>query len=352
MSRRRKKNQSGCSGCLIAIAIFFAIGIIGGIVMALVEAAASVWPFLLVIGLIVVGLFIGYKIYVNAYFKSEKFLSLKNSIAAYIADCNELDNHIEELKQSYINYHKIDYGEARYQNVGKYNYKREMIANADYSPYIYDCSRSVCENARRQPFKYLCKYFNIETNEEALEEFESILNNFLAAEDGKTALKAKKQAILDQISDEIPSIIKNKNKERLDKELGFEEYKFKEVYFPKFTFRYISEGGNSGLSYDLVLNIEMLERFINYLADIIKFNKSVKGQRKLMTPKLRSQILERDAFTCRICGNSTNNEPNLLLEVDHIIPLAKGGITSEDNLQTLCWKCNRRKGSKLLTVES
>jgi len=56
--------------------------------------------------------------------------------------------------------------------------------------------------------------------------------------------------------------------------------------------------------------------------------------------------IDRDNHTCKICGNSTNQEPNLLLEVDHIVPIAKGGITSEDNLQCLCWKCNRTKGSK------
>ena len=50
----------------------------------------------------------------------------------------------------------------------------------------------------------------------------------------------------------------------------------------------------------------------------------------------------------RICGNSTFSEPNLLLEIDHIIPVAKGGATIEENLQTLCWKCNRSKSSKLI----
>ena len=41
-------------------------------------------------------------------------------------------------------------------------------------------------------------------------------------------------------------------------------------------------------------------------------------------------------------------EPNLLLEIDHIIPVAKGGLTEESNLQTLCWKCNRAKSDKLI----
>ena len=45
--------------------------------------------------------------------------------------------------------------------------------------------------------------------------------------------------------------------------------------------------------------------------------------------------------------NSIEKEPNLLLEIDHIIPIAKNGMTTEENLQTLCWKCNRSKGSKI-----
>ncbi len=67
-----------------------------------------------------------------------------------------------------------------------------------------------------------------------------------------------------------------------------------------------------------------------------------------MTSWLRDKIKKRDCFTCKICGISTNDEKNLLLEIDHIIPLSKGGITSEENLQTLCWRCNRSKGSKVV----
>ena len=31
-----------------------------------------------------------------------------------------------------------------------------------------------------------------------------------------------------------------------------------------------------------------------------------------------------------------------------IIPVAKGGLTEESNLQTLCWKCNRSKSDKIM----
>ncbi len=59
-----------------------------------------------------------------------------------------------------------------------------------------------------------------------------------------------------------------------------------------------------------------------------------------MTSKLRQRINERDNFACKKCGVSLEQEPHLLLEIDHIIPIAKGGMTAEDNLQTLCWRCN------------
>ncbi len=74
-----------------------------------------------------------------------------------------------------------------------------------------------------------------------------------------------------------------------------------------------------------------------------------KKERNKMTKALRQRIIERDNYTCQICGNSTYNEPNLLLEVDHIIPISKGGKTVDNNLQCLCWKCNRSKGNKLPT---
>lgn len=96
------------------------------------------------------------------------------------------------------------------------------------------------------------------------------------------------------------------------------------------------------------LDAENLERFVQYLGDLVKFRKSVAGQRALMTQSLRKHIKERDDYTYQMCGLSSHDEANLLLEIDHIKPLSKGGITSEENLQTLCWRCNRSKGSKVL----
>lgn len=62
---------------------------------------------------------------------------------------------------------------------------------------------------------------------------------------------------------------------------------------------------------------------------------------KRITKSLRFQILERDGFACRSCGAKN------CLEIDHVFPKSKGGLTIESNLQVLCADCNRGKGANL-----
>lgn len=130
----------------------------------------------------------------------------------------------------------------------------------------------------------------------------------------------------------------------------FLEYQFDVLYYYVFYFRYISPGGNSRYQYAYVLNIPHLEELIEYIAGRIQYRNSAVAQRRLMTPTFRKHIIKRDKYTCQNpkCNNSVRNEPNLLLEVDHIIPISRGGKTTEDNLQTLCWRCNRSKGAILI----
>lgn len=300
-----------------------------------------------VILIIILTLFALWIIYENLYYKSKKFKEMKNKIYVHINNCNELNHHIEELKTSSIITNQRDYGRAYYYDTSKWNYKRWELKKIRNSPYIYNCSRTVCDNARRQPFKYICKYFNIKATEESLEKVEKMLNDFEAVEQGKIVLKQEKEDILSSIKNEIPFFIKKFSKKRLQKELGFEEIDFSTLYFPKYEFKYVSSGGYASTSCDIEMNLDNLNRFIKYLSETIKFKKSIAGQRALMTSALRNKIIKRDNYTCRYCGASIYNEKHLLLEVDHIIPLSKGGVTTESNLQTLCWRCNRSKGSKM-----
>ena len=60
--------------------------------------------------------------------------------------------------------------------------------------------------------------------------------------------------------------------------------------------------------------------------------------------KLRYSILERDAFRCVVCGDSSADGARL--HVDHIISIFNGGSNEPDNLQTLCEYCNLGKGKQ------
>lgn len=295
-------------------------------------------------------LFLIYRLFTFLYFKSKKFKKIKDDIFIHTKNCNELNHYIQELKNSYINISSYNYGESRMIDTSNYNFKRKEWNKSIKSNYLHQCSALVCKNASNQPIKYLCKYFGIEKNEKSLSKFERILNDFISVEQGKILLKRERKRILSNISKFVPLIIIFFDKKLLMNKLGFENVDFSDLHIPTFTFEYISPGGNSSSECNIVLNIRNLNNLINYLNDIIKWKKSIAGQRALMTSKLREKIKKKDNYTCRICKLSINDEPNLLLEIDHIIPLSKGGITTESNLQTLCWKCNRKKGAKIKTV--
>lgn len=297
------------------------------------------WPVAIVL--------VAWKIYETIYYNSEKFRAIKSHISQHINDCNELNDHIEELKSVRLGADQTRYGHSEYHDASHWNYQRRELKKAVAAPEVYDCSRSVCDNSRKDPMKYVCKYFGFKADEETLAKFENMLNDFSASEDGKRSLEADKNDILMSIDAEVPVLIKKFSKKRLPRELGFKDIDLSDTYFPRFVFRYISSGGNASTQNDIVMDIDNLNSMVHYLSDRIKWKKSVAGQRALMTSSLRNMILERDHHTCRECGVSSQKEPHLLLEVDHIVPVSKGGMTAVDNLQTLCWRCNRSKGAKL-----
>lgn len=340
MAKLTKKEQK--IGCLGA-----AIGTIIMIFAALAEALFYIAVCIIVLSIPVVIVYAAWKIYETFYFKGQKFNSTKDRIQTYINDCNDLNTHIEDLRNTALVTTIDNEGIAEYQDISEWQMKRPALAKRRSEPNIYHCSRTVCDNASKSPFKYVCKYFGIKADEDTLAQFESILNNFEAAEEGKESLRKERENILSSISAEVPFLIRKFSQKKLEEKLGFDEVDFNSIYFPKYVFLYTSSGGNASTRCDVIMNIENLNKFVLYLSDLVKFRKSAAGQRALMTSKLRQTIKERDNFTCKQCGVSTAQEPHLLLEIDHIVPVSKGGLTTEDNLQTLCWRCNRSKGAKM-----
>lgn len=72
------------------------------------------------------------------------------------------------------------------------------------------------------------------------------------------------------------------------------------------------------------------------------------GQKRTLAPKARYEIMKRDGFRCQVCGRSSQD--NVVLEIDHKTPYSRGGMTSPDNLHTLCRDCNRGKGADDLHI--
>ncbi len=62
--------------------------------------------------------------------------------------------------------------------------------------------------------------------------------------------------------------------------------------------------------------------------------------------KARFEVLKRDGFKCTYCGA---RPPDVVLVVDHVIPVAKGGDNSTENLTSACKPCNQGKAARELS---
>lgn len=75
-----------------------------------------------------------------------------------------------------------------------------------------------------------------------------------------------------------------------------------------------------------------------------KFSKTICSSslnRQQLSEEVRVFVWRRDGGKCASCGGQER------LEYDHIIPVSKGGSNTERNIQLLCERCNRLKGSKI-----
>lgn len=74
--------------------------------------------------------------------------------------------------------------------------------------------------------------------------------------------------------------------------------------------------------------------------------KSVSYQRANLSPSIRFDIMKRDKFSCQLCGKTMQD--GIRLEVDHKMPVSKGGGNHPSNLWTLCNVCNSGKSNKVI----
>ena len=287
----------------------------------------------------------------DRYFESEEFIWYKSQISEAVREYNELAKYVSSfdtisLTNKFSDRYKYKHL-ATYENTSIYNMQRnrnrKTIANN-----IHHASLAVVRRASEEPFKYLCKYFNLKPNEENLELIQELGETVSRYVNAKQNLDNRLQKIKSTLNP--PNfIIKHYYSEFLQQiNVRLPHIKF---HYPKYVFEYVSAGGNSSQRTTITLNEQTIDALINYIDKNITNSKTASVQRALMTKKLREFIKRRDNFTCQNCLVSTSDQSLLLLEVDHIIPVSKGGLSTVDNLQTLCWKCNRAKSNKLITEE-
>ena len=78
--------------------------------------------------------------------------------------------------------------------------------------------------------------------------------------------------------------------------------------------------------------VELLERLST---------QDFKNKRSIIPDEVKLFVFNRDEGKCISCGSKEN------LQFDHIIPIAKGGSNSEENVQLLCQQCNLKKSDNL-----
>lgn len=66
------------------------------------------------------------------------------------------------------------------------------------------------------------------------------------------------------------------------------------------------------------------------------------AKRKAIGKKTRFEVFKRDSFRCQYCGESA---PDVVLQIDHIKPVSKGGDNDILNLITSCADCNGGKSN-------
>lgn len=119
---------------------------------------------------------------------------------------------------------------------------------------------------------------------------------------------------------------------------------------------------NVSLKHDTVTKIHKIKSYyahkkleipdvIDKMADamIVQYDKNIQPKRRprvtepagrFIPKNLKAKVIRRDNGVCQLCGSI------YALEIDHIVPYAKGGKTELSNLRLLCRNCNLRAGIK------
>lgn len=285
---------------------------------------------------------------ISDYYASDEFAQIKQTCELLTQSRREFNEYISEKAQSISKLFGTRVVRNETQNEDVYNYIRAY--KKSITPFTAEVSAAVFGSAENNPIGYIIKYFYPDKGQykEQITKLKVLIEELETLKEAKVIIDNYKKDY-DQYIQNVPDYVLESDEAGFYSRLGLTIID-EAVLNVEYRFTYTSGGGMAQRSFTVPMSEENITELINQLESKLSMEALAKEQRAMMTTKLRTFIKERDKYTCCQCRNSIEKEPNLLLEVDHIIPIAKGGLTREDNLQTLCWKCNRNKGAKLVTV--
>lgn len=280
------------------------------------------------------------------YYESSEFAKIKDTCEVLMSTQREFNEYIIEKVESISRLFGTRVVRSTTINEDEYNYIRPY--KKTITPFTAEVSAAVFASAENNPLEYVVKNFypNKAMYPEQIQKLRLLIEELETLREAKDIIENYKAEYKQYIED-VPDYIMEEDEAGFYSRLGFANID-ESVLTVEYKFSYTSGGGLAQRSFTVPMTEETIIELIKVLESKLTASAFAKEQRTLMTKKLREFIKNRDDFTCCSCGNSTHKEPNLLLEIDHIIPIAKGGCTVEENLQTLCWKCNRSKGDKII----
>ena len=280
------------------------------------------------------------------YYDSPNFAKIKETCEVLMSTQREFNEYIAEKVESISQLFGTRVVRKETINEDEYDYIRPY--KKVITPFTAEVSAAVFASAENNPLEYVVKNFypNKIMYPEQIQKLYLLVEELETLRDAKQIIENYKAEYQQYLGD-VPSFIMENDEAGFYSRLGFAIID-ESVLAVEYKFAYTSGGGMARRSFSIPMTEETIAELIKVLESKLTATAFAKEQRTLMTKKLRELIKNRDNFTCCNCGNSTHAEPNLLLEIDHIIPVAKGGCTAKENLQTLCWKCNRAKSSKII----
>lgn len=317
--------------------------------VVIVALAITFWQYLLALAAAYLAWIVIRHIRMRRYFDSPGFRAHKEEVAAVVHEHNEILEYVTELRQDgsftvgaseSTRYAHL----ASFVNTSRYGYRRDRHIGQYSAPTVHHGSLQMVRNAKQNPVKSFIRHFLAGADEESLERVELLGETISRLENAIANLRTREAALTDAFCPP-PFILKHYQDEFMS-QVGVQLSPIN-VPYPQYRFEYVSAGGNSSQHAGLTLNTPTIDALIEEISTKIRFRQSAAGQRALMTAALRSEIKNRDGHTCRTCLVSVAAEPHLLLEVDHIVPVSRGGLSVRENLQTLCWRCNRSKSNKM-----